>query len=357
VLTENIIPNLELTGGTLELGPAFQDGGAITNLTLDGTTLPAGNYQVNGTLIATNSTLEGTITIKAGGVLDTFAASLAATGSLTVQSGGSLDVASGFYVHGPITNAGMMNLTNATIYLYNNNTASYQGGIDNQGQINFYGASGDAVYAEYGNEYLTNQGTISQRPGTGNSSISTAVFSDPGTLDSQEGTLTLAIVSLQPSSVLNFGLNSSTDYGVIAVRTNVVLNGTVSVNFNNGFVPANNATFNVLTYPSFSGIFGSTNLPSGAAAQGVYGATGFSLVFGGSGTSTTQPILTIQRISASTVDVSWPTAAGNFNLQSSPNLTVGSWSNIVGGITTLGSNYVLTSAINGNAAFFRLESP
>src|SRR4029077_18772569 len=39
LLTADELPNLELTGGTLELGPAFQQGGAITNLALDGISL------------------------------------------------------------------------------------------------------------------------------------------------------------------------------------------------------------------------------------------------------------------------------------------------------------------------------
>ena len=356
LLTEDGIANLALTGGTLELGAAFQ-GGAITNLTLDGVTLGAGSYRVKGTLTTTNSTLNGAITVSSGGVLDAFGGTLEPAGSLTVQGGGVLNVASTFYLQGPLTNAGTINLTNAAFYLYNNNGVNWAGGIANQGEINFYGLSGDNVYHDGGGYgYLINQGTVSQRPGTGNSSIDVAVFTDPGTLDSQEGTLTLNNVSLQSSSVLNVGLNSSTDYGRFALLASAVLNGVFSANLNNGFVPATGDTFNVLSYPSYSGGFANINLPANAPGKGIYGPTVFSLVFTGTGTTTNEPVLTIERVSANAVVVLWPTAAGNFDLQTTTNLSSGSWSNIASGITTAGADYVFTNEVNGKAAFFRLQS-
>jgi hypothetical protein len=281
---------------------------------------------------------------------------VAATGSVTVQGGGILNMTGSLFASGPLTNAGTMNLTNSIVYLYNDNGVSDYGGIVNQGQINFHGSGGDEIYGVSGYEYLINQGTISQRPGSGGSSISVPIFSNPGTLDSQEGTLTLKVVNLPPSSILNFGLNSPTDYGVISIQTATVLTGTVSANFNSGFVPAAGQSFKVLTFPSFSGIFANTNVPAGAVAQGVYGSTAFSLLFASSGIST-GPLLTIEQVSANTIDVSWAVAAGNFNLQTSPDMKAGSWSDVLSGITTVGSNYVLTRSRGGKAAFYRLESP
>jgi len=290
-------------------------------------------------------------------VLDGYGATLASTASLTVQSGGVLNVASTFSLQGPLTNAGTINLTNATFWLYNNNGVNWAGGLDNQGEINFYGASGDHIYSYgAGYEYVLNQGTISQRPGTGNSSINAAVLTDPGTLDSQAGTLTLSSLSLQSSSVLNVGLNSSTDYGNIALDANVVLNGTFSANLNNSFVPLTGDAFNVLSYPSFSGAFANINLPAGVLGQAIYGSTVFSLSITGTSTSTNQPVLTVDRVNATTVVVSWPTAAPNFSLQTSTNLSSGNWSNVISGITTVGADYVLTNTVKGKAAFFRLHS-
>ncbi len=356
LLTENVIPNLALIGGTLELGPVFQQGGAITNLTLDGMSLAPATTQVNGTLTMTNSIINGAITVNDGGVLDGTSVTLAATGSLTIGSGGTLGVFSSWSLYGPLTNNGTINMTNAIFSIFNNNTASLDGGIDNNGEINFYGISGDHITSEgYGYEYLTNQGTISQRPGTGSSSIYVGLFTDPGTLDTQEGTLSVNTVALQSSSVLNFGLNSLTDFGNITFGTSVTLNGTVSANLNNGLSLTTGDTFKVLSYPSFTGIFTQTNLPAGYLGEGVYSATAFNLLITGIGTPPSRPILTIERIGASTMTVSWPAAAGNFNLQTSPTLHSGSWTDVTSGITTIGANFVLTTTVGNEAAFFRLQ--
>jgi uncharacterized repeat protein (TIGR03803 family) len=53
--------------------------------------------------------------------------------------------------------------------------------------------------------------------------------------------------------------------------------------------------------------------------------------------------------------LSWPTNAASFTLQSITNLSSGSWSNVTSGISTVGTNYVFTNIVNGNASFFRLK--
>jgi hypothetical protein len=359
LLTEEAIPNLALEGSTLELGPAFEQGGAITNLTLDGISL-VGTNEVSGTLTATNSTFSGMLTIEGGGILNEAGGQVTDTGSLTVNRGGVINLASRLELLGPLTNDGTINLTNASIALYNGNGSGYLGGIVNTGQINLYGADGDQINANEGpsgDEYIINSGTISQRPGTVSSSIQAPLVTNPGTLDSQEGTLTVTGLTLQSSSVLNFGLNSATDYGHISRPTNAALTGTVSANYNGGFVPAIGDEFNVLAYQSFSGNFSHTNLPAGSLADGVYGATGFSLLITAAGTGpTNHPILTIELVSGDTVAISWPTASGSFNLQSNASLSPEGWSTITSGITTVGANSVLTTTATGQAVFFRLQS-
>jgi uncharacterized repeat protein (TIGR03803 family) len=62
-------------------------------------------------------------------------------------------------------------------------------------------------------------------------------------------------------------------------------------------------------------------------------------------------------ISASNqVAISWPTWAPNFGLQTTTDPLLGSWSNILTGITEVNGSYLFTNAASGNAAFFRLQS-
>ena len=66
-LTNNAFPNLALIADSLVLGPAFQ-GGAITNLTLNGMEL-LNALPITGTLTTTNSSIATNLTVAAGGVL------------------------------------------------------------------------------------------------------------------------------------------------------------------------------------------------------------------------------------------------------------------------------------------------
>ena len=86
-LLNDAIPNLQMLGGTLVLGPAFQ-GGSITNLTLTG------------------MTLTGTNTVAGNGVMNWSGGAVA--GSLTVASNAVLNIGgSGTkQLQGPLTNAG-----------------------------------------------------------------------------------------------------------------------------------------------------------------------------------------------------------------------------------------------------------
>jgi hypothetical protein len=59
--------------------------------------------------------------------------------------------------------------------------------------------------------------------------------------------------------------------------------------------------------------------------------------------------------SGNTVALYWPTSASGYTLQTTTNLSAGSWGSITNGIGTSGSNYAFTNAVGGKAAFFRLK--
>lgn len=96
-LPSDSVPNLQMTGGYLELGSDFQ-GGAITNLALDGITLTNLTLPVtNGIFAVTNSTVYGNVTVENGGQLIAAGNSGTATfyGNVTIQSGALLTMPSG----------------------------------------------------------------------------------------------------------------------------------------------------------------------------------------------------------------------------------------------------------------------
>ena len=66
------------------------------------------------------------------------------------------------------------------------------------------------------------------------------------------------------------------------------------------------------------------------------------------------PTLVVAATSSQVV-ISWPASAANFVLQTTSDLSSGSWSNITSEIFTNGPNCVLTNTLSSQAAFFRLQ--
>jgi hypothetical protein len=117
-LLSDIIPNLFLSGGTVNLGPAFQ-GGTITNLTISGATL-AGTNTVTGTFNWNNGNIAG--------------------GPLTIAINGVMNINAGsatMFLESPLTNFGTIKWTNTVfsgaLEVLNNNGAPYTGLIENFG--------------------------------------------------------------------------------------------------------------------------------------------------------------------------------------------------------------------------------
>lgn len=298
-LSADIIPNLDLRGGVLELEPTFQ-GGAITNLTLDGITftnanalLVTGNFNTTNSLVAgavvvTNrgvwnasaDDIYGPVTIESGGVLnDNSTLQVHPPGSMDIANGGQMNLAGGYlYLFAPLTNSGTVNLPNNNqIYIYNNGTTD-QGGLLNQsgGSIRLFSSGG--ISGSEGHDYVINNGSIVKSSSSGNVYIRMTGFTNYGAIASQEGTLNLNNVSLQSSGSLNSQLNSKTDYGKISISGNVVLNGAIGATLNGTYVPAVGDSFTPLTYGSYTGTFTATNLPALVAWQTTYGAGALTLL-------------------------------------------------------------------------------
>src|ERR1035438_6199289 len=167
-LSTDIVVNLQLTGGNVNLGAGFQ-GGTITNLALAGATL-------NGT-----NTLSGIMTWT-GGVV---------AGPLTVASNGVLNVSgnSTVYLESPLTNAGTVNWTGTVgINVYNNN-AAYTGLIQNlAGGVWNIQSDQTMSYGYSGSYYFNNAGSVIKSVTTGTTTVSIP-FYNTGTVTNLSGTI------------------------------------------------------------------------------------------------------------------------------------------------------------------------
>jgi hypothetical protein len=309
-LTNDIIPNLQLARGTLELEPTFQ-GGAITNLALNGITLTNLALPVtNGLLAVTNSiiygncfvqnggrlitasdtTIHGNLDVQAGGLLTVTPTviptwlNIPADSALTIEAGGEADVSGNATIdlRGPATNSGTLNLLGnngglSGIFMENDGSGNYRGSLWNQpgGIVRLNGVANgySVIQIGYGaNTWFLNQGTLTASL---SGMIEASSFTNAGDVTVLTGTLQLNDnnLVLQPASSLNVRLNSKSDYGKIAISGPVALTGTLGVTLNGTYVPAVGDSFTPLTYGSYSGAFTATNLPPLVAWRAAYGAT------------------------------------------------------------------------------------
>ena len=278
ILPSDVVPNLALSGGTVLLGPGFQ-GGTIQSLLLNGATLGT-PLVITGVLAGRGSLTNGTYTVASGAIM---------SGSFSLYAGTSLDVATGgvlnldgdlLALNGPCNNAGTINFSSyGIISISNDGQPSAQGGLVNLpgGSIQIWGSG--LITGSGGQDYLRNQGAITQEPGSSGSYFAVSTIDNQGTMDVQHGVMSIhSSLTLEPSGALNVGINNTNDFGVISFTgTNPLgLAGAFSANLNRGYQPLANQSLTVLTFGSSSGKFANTNLPSPGWLT-TYGLTNFVL--------------------------------------------------------------------------------
>ncbi len=288
-LPANVLTNLTLMGDTLELGPGFQ-GGAITNLTLEGIEL-LNPLPVTGTLTATNSDITTNITVASGGVF-AYEGEGFLTGPVTVAGGGVFNVINSLsesnsidilidtliyhgvtVAHGGIMNGeGLFTLTTLTNAGTINVSSRFilENGVINQtgGLINLLGNGGITISNP--TNYFINQGMIVQNSGAGTTNtisyqtgilISSGPFDgysidiyEPFAFDNSQGTITnwsgtLVLASFPGTLTGNFyaaagatiQLGGGTTNTPLVPGTPLVLGGSGQHQFISGYLylPAN----------------------------------------------------------------------------------------------------------------------
>jgi len=173
-----------------------------------------------------------------------------------------------------LTNYGLVNLINTTIYSYGpNNAQIYNYALWNmQSDTTFHGGWNG------GSTLFDNFGTFLKSGSSGTTTLDGAVvFNNWGRLDSQQGNISLQGAYSLANGTLNFGLNSLGSYGTVSLDGLAALTGTMSANLNNGFIPSTGNSFTVLSYGAKVGNFTNSLLPLGFIWTTNYGSTTFTI--------------------------------------------------------------------------------
>jgi len=266
------LPNLQLLGGNVSLSPTYQTNGTIVRLDLNGATL-VGTNRVTGVMNLVSGYIGGQLIIGANGVLNWSSGRLAQGSSLMIESNGvaNLMTAGVKEVGGPFANAGQVLWTGGTMTLLND-ASSWKGAIVNSG---IWETRGDLSMGQYWvNNYSSfqNTGTLRKPTGTGTATMD-VVFQNQGVIEQLSGIWTFGRnFSLTGGTVL-FGLAGDTDFGRINLTGTASLAGSLAARLLNGYVPATNRTFQVMSYGVVAGTFtdySGLDVGSGRAFAPVY---------------------------------------------------------------------------------------
>jgi hypothetical protein len=271
---DNYLPNLSMSGGTVNLSPVYQTNGVIVRLDLSGAALGGsnavagvlnmGNGAVNGPLallagsvmnFSGNAKLYGSVVVRSNAVLNWSGngqsyihsgTALWPGGSLLVESNGLVNfVGSGSVFGGSVTNYGRVVQKGGWIYLWNDGS-SWWAKIENLGVWELQGDWDTYQYYNNDNAYFRNYGLLRKAVGTGTASINVPYYNQ-GNIEQTSGSLNFGRNFSLTDGTVTFGLGAS-GYGQINVSGTATLAGRLGVTLLDGFIPASNAVYTVMTH-------------------------------------------------------------------------------------------------------------
>ena len=275
-LANDIIPNLQLAGGTITLGPNFQGGNGITNLSVLGGTL-TGNNTVVGSL-TTGASMPGSLALLPGATVNWSGGSI--QGPVNIPAGASLNLlgTSTKYLWGALTNGGTVTWSDNGNLEVDYSSANTQYGFiqnlpgalwDIQNSARMYNSAPNGAYFQ-------NAGTVQKSADPNTTGISIP-FTNTGTTKALVGTLSFTGPLSLVGGTLVGGLSSLNNYGQFNISGNAALAGGLSVIWSSGFAGALSNSFTVVNYGSFSGSFSPFSTPPGATWLTNYGSRALTL--------------------------------------------------------------------------------
>ncbi len=357
------------TGTNLVAGNSIELNGPVT---IANALLTNGTCYLNGAVTFSNSTLAGASLTGNGsiaGELTWSGGSFDRFSTLTLATNGTLLLAgvngSGCIINGALTNAGTLELASGNLQLISGSCSASGGGPGELinlpgGTINL--AADVSILRYCGSEMLMNGGTLEKTGGTGTSTIFPTLI-NTGLLNAQTGTINLYQNYSVTGGSLEVGISGPATFGAINFGRSAPLSGLeLTVNLENGFLPAISNTFPVVDYASATGTFTNLNLPAGFTWQTNYGSTNFTLTVLGSA-PILKPILTTNGMPVGTTQliVQFFGSTGTvYTVLTSTdlNLPVSSWTSLGAAVQLSNSVFQFTDTVstNGGALFYTIRA-
>jgi hypothetical protein len=352
--TANLTGNYICTNNTLIIGITGVAGGAA-NFNGTGTVAPA-VLHLTGT-----GTLGGSNTVSVVNEMNWTAGTMSGGGRTIISPGATLNAA----IPSVAILSGRTLENGGTILLTGTGNLGVTGGavITNRPGALFrfenesaFGLGGTA------NGRFDNVGTFRKSAGAGTSTVVNGLtFNNSGTVDIRSGILAAngGYVS-SSNALLNCalgGTTAGTNYGQLKVAGTVTLNGALGVDLINGFSPALNDTFIVLTAGTRNGTFANFFYPSNALKMQLTN-TGNSVIARVTDVSTAipQPMLLPPEIFGTNVKLTWTVVPNTlYRVEFNPNLTPSNWTALPGDVPGVSNTASKLDALTPSNRFYRVR--
>jgi hypothetical protein len=287
---------------------------------------------------------------------------MSGTGRTLIPSGATLSISNAspiFITSRTLDNAGTVTWSGA-------GELSMNGGvITNRPGALFNAQSATTVQFGGGSPRFDNAGVFRKSASPGTFTFGQVPLTNYGTVDIQSGVLSAYLGGYASSSdaVLNCALAGTipgTNYGQLQVGGSVTLNGTLSVNLADNYVPATNTSFTLVSVSngSRSGTFSGFSYPSNQVTMQLSNTTTSVIVHvtGVAASPPPPPLLLPLTFSGTNVLLTW-TAVSNvtYRLEFNPDLTPSNWNAIPGDVLGLSNTASKLDTLTPNNRFYRVQ--
>jgi len=346
---------VEWTGGTFTL-----DAGAQLN--------GAGVYRINQGTLTANTDI-------AADHLDLIAGTLNGGGRLTINStmnwpGGTMSgsgrtlISAGATLNAAIPSVVLLNgrtLENSGTVLWTGTGSigmTSSAVITNRAGALFDARSAALLSAGSGANRFDNAGTFRKSANTGTITCGVS-FNNSGTVDLRSGIMKASGGYVSSSNALLnctlSGTTAGTNYGQLQVAGTVTLNGALSVELVNGFSPALNDSFTVLTAGTRNGTFANFLYPSNTVTMQLSN-TANSVIARVTEVAASPPIMLSAVLTGSNVLLTW-TAISNstYRIEFNPNLDPSNWNAVQGDVVGVGNTASKPDLLTSSNRFYRVR--
>jgi hypothetical protein len=313
------------------------------------------------TLTLSSGSLGGSNVVTVGSVMNWTGGSMSGTGRTMISPGATLTIANPSFLTittRTLDNAGTTVWTGAGSINLNDAV------ITNRVGAVFDEQNSSSIFFGGGAPRFDNAGTFRKSVNIGRTTIGGSVnFNNYGTVDIQSGYLAAnGGYDSSSNAVLNCALAGTlpgTNYGQLQVSGTVTLNGTLSVNLTNNFIPTTNDSFTVLTAGACNGTFANFIYPSNEVSM-ISSNTATSVIVRAINIlALPQHLLWQPQFSGGKFSFSFQTISNqSYSIQQNTNAATTNWF-VVTNITGDGSlfEFVIPITTGSPQDFFRVRQP